>query len=154
MTLCWSHWNLYHAFRNYYLPSSLNLSKTSMYITASFSIFFLFHGKILRELQYLVFQVYHIWVQVTKTMFYCYVLTVIYQGPSVGNIWRDVYGCSTHSVLSNIFQRINNVNITHFHINRYLLNQSGWGWRKKPTPKTAKIQNFICFLTYSFNQIS
>jgi hypothetical protein len=131
LTRWWSHWNLYHAFRNDYLPSSLHLSRTSTYITASFSISFLFHGKILGELHYLVFQLYQIWVQVTKTLFYCYVLTVKFRGPSVGNEWRNVYGCSTHSVLSHIFQRTDNVRITHAHINRYLLNQSGWGWRKE-----------------------
>lgn len=138
LTRWWSHWNLYHAFRNDYLPSSLNLSKTSTYITASFSISFLFHGKILGELHYLAFQLYQMWVQVTKTLFYCYVLTVKFWGPSVGNKWRDVYGCSTHWVSSHIFQRTNNVKITHVHMNRYLLNQVGEDGKRNQLPRQLR----------------
>ena len=66
------------------------------------------------------------------------------------NEWMNEW---MNSVSSHIFQRTNNVNIRHVHIKRYLLNPSGWGWWKKPTPKTAKMQNFICFLMHSFTQI-
>jgi len=36
-----------------------------------------------------------------------------------------------HIQFYHIFQRTDNVRITHAHINRYLLNESGWGWRKE-----------------------
>jgi hypothetical protein len=51
--------------------------------------------------------------------------TVKFRGPSEGNKCRDVYGCSTHSVLSDIFKEANYIKIKQVRINRHLLDQRG-----------------------------